>query len=235
MTTDEIKEDAGIPKLKSYLAAILDVKEKQLFFLPCYSGYLIFVNKKNSLCIWVHKLTIEGILKVGFNLLTEELLFKLLWGGSILREIFKGVIPEAPKDTVIFYPGLHKVEYGSIIPEHGTSGLLVKGINKASEIMNKTSKSILGLIPKEGSSTPNEKEKETNDNNKVLNKSFTYIRFKDFLYTTLSKEKRFKSYIPNLSLGFEFRTVFEEESIEFLKKLEKNGFTVENVGNKGYL
>ena len=234
MTELDSSQDKALPRLKSYLAAILNVKEKDIDFLPCYNGYLVFIKNKSPICLWIHKNTIEGILKVGFDLIVDtgqDLLFNLVWGGSILRELLKGVIPDPPKDTIIFYPGLHKIEYGTIIPEEGTSGLLVKGITKVTGLANKTSKAIINLIPKEDQKEGTEKLPQ-----KILNKSYTYFKFQDFLYSVITKEKSFKGNLPVLSGGLEFRTAFSEASIEFLKKIEKNGgFVLEYKGEKGLI
>ena len=235
MNSLDKKEDKGIPKLTSYLAAILNVKEKNLTFLPCYNGYLIFVDTKKPLVVWVHKQTIEGVLKVGFNLIAEEFIFKLIWGGKVLRELFKGVIPDAPTNTLIFYPGLHRINYGKLKPEKGTTGVLVKGFNKATELVTKTGKGLLNLLPNETKSE-NEAIAELNEEEKkLLPKTFISIQFQDFLYTTLSKEKLFKSNLP-ISTGFDFRSVFENDFQTFIKKIEKNGgFTIQNKGEKGFL
>lgn len=229
-------KDKALPKLKSYLAAILNVKEKELDFLPAYAGYIVYVNKKNPMCLWIHKNTIEGILGVGFNLVVEsgsDLIFNLIWGGGILREILKGIIPDPPKDTLIFYPGLHRIIYGTIIPEEGASGVVVKGISKASDLINKTGKTFLNMLPKNENRT--EEERDNKEVSQAIDKkSYTYIRFQDFLYSTLAKES-LKGSIPALSGGFEFRTVFNDASMDFLKKLEKGGFRLEYKGEKGII
>jgi hypothetical protein len=228
--------DKALPKLRSYLAAILNVKEKELDFLPCYAGYLVFVNRKNPICIWIHRLTIEGILKVGFNLITDtgsDLIFNLIWGGSILKELLKGIIPDPPKNTLIFYPGLHRIEYGTIIPEEGVSGVVVKGFSKASNLINKTGKTFLNLLPSNDKKDENEIEKEEL-NQAIEKKSYTYFRFQDFLYQVLAKESH-KGSIPSLSGGFEFRTIFNEASMKFLATLEKSNFTIAYKGEKGII
>lgn len=238
MSKLDTSKDNALPKLKSYLAAILNVKEKQLDFLPCYSGYLVFVDRKNPFCVWIHKSTIEGILKVGFNLILgtgSDLLFNLIWGGSILRELVKGIIPDPPKDTLIFYPGLHRINYGTIIPEVGTSGIIVKGISKASDLVNKTGKTILNLLPKADNKNDSEiKENSKEIDEKIEKKSYTYIKFQDFLYTVLAKES-LKGSILGVNSGFEFRTIFNEASMKFLSKVEKSGFTIEFKGEKGII
>ncbi len=228
-------KDKGLPKLKSYLAAILNVKEKELDFLPCYSGYLVFVKRKQPVCIWIHKSVIEGILKFGFNIAVgtgSDLLFNIVWGGSILKELLKGVIPDPSHDTLIFIPGLHKIEYGTIIPEAGASGIVVKSLNKASDIINKTGKTFLNLLPKNNNGPPNETEEE--EFNEIEKKSYTYIKFQDFLYTVLAKES-LKGSIPGLNSGFGFRTIFNEASMNFLQNLEKAGFKLEYKGEKGFI
>lgn len=236
MSNLDTSKDKALPKLKSYLAAILNVKEKELEFLPAYSGYLVFVNKKNAMCLWIHKTTIEGILGVGFNLVVDtgsDLIFNLIWGGGILRELLKGIIPDPPKDTLIFYPGLHRIVYGTIIPEEGASGMVVKGITKASGLINKTGKTFLNMLPK-NEEKEEEKSEKQEINQAIEKKSYTYIRFQDFLYSTLAKES-IKGSIPGLSGGFEFRTVFNDASMKFLKMLEKGGFTLEFKGEKGII
>lgn len=226
-------EDKSIPKLQSYVAAILNVKEKHLSFLPCYSGYLIFSEKK-PIILWVHKNTVEGILKAGFNLITEEILFKLIWGGTVLKELLKGVIPDVPKRTVMFYPGLHRIKYGIIRPETGPSGIIVKGISKATDIVSKTGKEIVNLISPSTQNDPYSKT-ENVDKESMVPKSFVNIQFQDFLYTTLSKEKLFKSNLP-ISSGFEFRTVFEQEAMLFMRNIQKKSlFTVEKTKEKGLI
>ena len=210
MPTLDSSKDRALPKLRSYLSAILNIKEKELEFLPCYAGYLVFVNKKNSMCIWIHRSTIEGILKVGYNLLVDtgsDLIFNLIWGGSILRELLKGIIPDPPKETLVFYPGLHRINYGTIIPEEGASGIVVKGISKASTLINKTGKTFLNMLPK------GDQKDETNIKDfkeAIEKKSYTYIKFQDFLYTTLAKESLKGSLPGGLNSGFEFRTIFNE-------------------------
>ena len=230
-------KDKGLPRLRSYLAAILNAKEKELNFLPCYAGYLIFVNRKNPFCIWIHKSAIEGILKFGFNLVVDtgsDLLFNLVWGGSILRELLKGVIPDPSKDTLIFLPGLHRIEYGTIIPEGGASGIVVKSLNKASDLINKTGKTFLNLLPKNGNSGKQEQEQEEEEFKEIEKKSYTYIVFQDFLYYTLAKES-LKGSIPGINSGFGFRTIFNEASMNFLNNLEKAGFKLEFKGEKGFI
>ena len=238
MSKIDDSKDKALPKLRSYLAAILNVKEKELEFLPCYSGYLVFVNKKNPLCIWIHRSTIEGILKVGFNLILDtgsDLLFNLIWGGSILRELLKGIIPDPPKETLIFYPGLHRIYYGTIIPEGGASGIVFKGLNKASDLVSKTGKTFLNMLPKKDAKDDSESAAESEELNKAIEKkSYTYIKFQDFLYTVLAKES-LKGSIPNLNSGFEFRTIFNDDSMNFLSHIEKSGFTLEFKGEKGFV
>lgn len=230
-------KDKGLPRLRSYLAAILNVKEKELDFLPCYAGYLVFVKRKHPVCIWIHKSAIEGILKYGFNLVVDtgsDLLFNLVWGGSLLRDLLRGVIPDPSKDTLIFLPGLHRVEYGTIIPEGGASGIVVKSINKASDIINKTGKTILNLLPNNGHEDKEEQEEEKEEFKDIEKKAYTYIVFQDFLSYTLSKES-LKGSIPGINGGFGFRTIFNEASMSFLNNLEKVGFKLEFKGEKGFI
>ncbi len=239
MSNLDDSKDKGLPRLKSYLAAILNVKEKELDFLPCYSGYLVLVDRKNPFCMWIHKSVIEGILKLGFNLVVgqgSDLLFNLIWGGSILRELLKGVIPDPSKDTLIFLPGLHRIEYGTIIPEGGASGIVVKSFNKATGLINKTGKTFLNLLPKNGDKEESDEEKQSEEELKeaIEKKAYTYIKFQDFLYTVLAKES-LKGSVPGLNSGFGFRTIFNDASMEFLKKLEKAGFRLEYKGEKGLI
>ena len=236
MSNLDDSKDMGLPKLKSYLGALLNVKEKDLSFLPCYAGYLVFVKRKNPFCVWIHKSVIEGILKFGFNLILDtgsDLLFNLVWGGSILRQLIKGVIPDPSKDTLIFLPGLHRVEYGTIIPEGGASGIVVKSINKASDLLSKTGKTVLNLLPKEGDKNQSKDEKESEELETLEKKAYTYIKFQDFLYSVLLKESHLKGSIPGLNSGFGFRTIFNEASAKFLEDLEKAGFKLEYKGEKG--
>lgn len=238
MSNLDDSKDKGLPRLKSYLAAILNVKEKDLDFLPCYNGYLVYVSRKNPFCMWIHKSVIEGILKLGFNVVVgqgTDLLFNLIWGGSILRELLRGVIPDPSKDTLIFLPGLHRVEYGTIIPEGGPTGIVVKGLNKATGLLNKTGKTVLNLLPKNGDKEKTDDEEQSEElNAEIEKKAYTYINFQDFLYTVLAKES-LKGSVPGISPGFGFRTVFNDASMSFLKKLEKEGFKLEYKGEKGLI
>ena len=68
-------------------------------------------------------------------------------------------------------------------------------------------------------------------------KSYTYIKFQDFLYTVLAKEYKLKGSVsvPGLNSGFSFRTIFNDASEGFLKKLENAGFRLEYKGEKGII
>ena len=45
----------------------------------------------------------------------------------------------------------------------------------------------------------------------------------------------FKEKIFAMNNGFEFRTIFNEESIDIISKLEKMGFKITNKGEKGLI
>jgi hypothetical protein len=230
----DLSKDKAIPKLKAYLSAIFNESEKKIEFLPCFEGYLVSVKRKNPICLWIHRSTVEGILKAGFNLVwktAEEIVFNLIICGWVLRQIYGKFIPDPPEHTIVFLQGLHRIEYGTITPEAGATGVLVKGVNTASEILNKTGKTISGFFTKSNDEPKGLKR----EHKKILEKrTYTYIRFPDQLYIALSKEKKFKK-LTGISSGFEFRTVYNKAALDFLEKLEKNKFNLKYKGEKAFI
>lgn len=239
MTEIDLSKDNALPKLSAYLSALFDIPEKNLDFLPCYQGYLVAVyRKKHPICLWIHKSTVESVLKIGFNLIwetAEDIVFSLVWGAWALRQfVLEKYIPEPPKNTVIFLPDLHSINYGIINVDSGATGVVIKGINTASSILSKTGKSVADLIRKTTKIGDGQTKSESINDKLIENKTYTYISFPDKLHHVLSQEKKFNK-LSNLSGGFEFRSVYVELTQQFLKKLEKSKFSINFKGKKSFI
>lgn len=235
-----------VSKLRSYLAAILDWKEKEFYFLPCIDGYLVSNPQRKSL-LWIHKFTVEATLNVIYNMTKEtieELLFSLMIGGSIIKELVKSKYPNPPKQTILFFSGLYSIEYGNIIitdPE-GKLGTTLEFLDKTmtsiSSLVSSTSENITKMIKKQKTEETKKKvskeNKEKNEDND--SKPVVYIQIIDNLYYHLSKERKFKEILPPSSGGYEFRTVYINEAAKFLKLIQDKGkFTIKYQGDKKIL
>ncbi|MHA1983187.1 MAG: hypothetical protein ACW967_02455 [Candidatus Hodarchaeales archaeon] len=243
MNTDLKFNKKNVSKLSSYIAAILDWKENDLHFLPCIDGYLV-TNIRKKVLIWIHKHTIEATLNVIYDLTKEtieELLYSLIIGGSIIKEVVKSKYPDPPKLTLFFVPKLYSLEYGNVVitdPE-GKLGSTLDFLNKTmaslTSFVTSTGEGISRLIKKE-KDEKKKQNKEIDEESDRDSKPIVYIQVMDSLYYHLSKEKKFKGILPPSSGGYEFRTVFIEEAAKFLKNLQDKGdFSLKYQGVKKIL
>ena len=239
----------NVSKLSSYLSAIFNWKEKQIDFLPCVNGYLIF-NEQEKVLLWIHRFTLEATLRIAFDLtkdIIEDVLYSLLIGGSIIQEFVKSKYPDPPKQTLVFKPGLHSLNYGNVIitdPEGKlgvTMDFLGKTVASVSSFVSNTGENIAKIIKKENTGNmkhrdehkPANKKDNQNDSDE---KSVIYIQILDSLYYHLSKDHKFKDAIPPQSGGYEFRTMFVQEAAKFLKLVKDKGrFTLNYKGEKKLL
>ncbi|OLS25860.1 MAG: hypothetical protein HeimC3_11340 [Candidatus Heimdallarchaeota archaeon LC_3] len=237
-----------VSKLSSYLSAIFNWKEKQIHFLPCVNGYLIF-NDQEKVLLWIHKFTLEATLKIVFDLtkdIIEDVLFSLLIGGSIIQELVKSKFPDSPKQSLVFKPGLHAINYGNVIitDPDGKLGItmdfLGKTVSTVTSFVSTTGGNIAKIIKKESINDIKQREKKNHLTSKKENdsddKSVVYIQILDSLYYHLSKDHKFKDAIPPQSGGYEFRTMFVLEAAKFLKLIKEKGkFTLNFKGEKKIL
>ncbi|MHA2105460.1 MAG: hypothetical protein ACW981_18705 [Candidatus Hodarchaeales archaeon] len=250
MNTDLKFNKKNVSKLSSYIAAILDWKENDLHFLPCIDGYLV-TNTRKKVLIWIHKHTIEATFSVIYDLTketVEELLYSLIIGGSIIKEVVKSKYPDPPKLTLFFVPKLYSLEYGNVVitDPDGKLGSTLDFLNRTmasiSSIVTSTGEGISRLIKKEREEEKGQVNKKKTQNKDIdeesdrHSKPIVYIQVMDSLYYHLSKEQKFKGVLPPSSGGYEFRTVFIDEAAKFLKNLQDKGdFSLKYQGVKKIL
>ena len=244
------KEDKVIPRLSAFIAAIFNWNEKDLVFLPCENGYLVFRQahkKEDSALLWVHKLTVEATMNVIFNIAqnaAQDFIFSLILGGQILKNIIKSKYPSAPTQTLSFLPKSHMIEYGTVTftKEGGAISkgvdILTKGFSSATTVVSKTGQGIVKRLSSKDSgsedSVPQE-ESDKIDSDSFIERTYVYIRMIDALYYHLSKEIKFKDKLPPSSGGYEFRTIFVDEAAHFLDSMKKSGFKLTFTGEKAIL
>ena len=224
-----------IPRLRAYIAAILNWNEKDLWFLPCNDGYLVLCTPKTgSLLMWVHRLTIETTLNVVFQTakeMSEDFFFGLFTGGRIIQEVLKSKFPDPPKNTLVFLPHLHQIEYGTVVfvdPDGKMGSALEafsKGVAKASNILERTGTSIIDVVAGNvgGRRRNLILQDEQKGNKPNQERRCVFIQLFDRLYLHLAKDTHLKEKLPPSSGVTEFRTFFDEEAAKFLKLLEEKG------------
>lgn len=240
MSKLDLSKDPALPKVRTYLAALFNESEKKFHFLPCFQGYLVAVQRKQPFVMWIHKNTIEGILRVGVEMVfdtVEDVLFNLVWGGWAMKAfVVEKFIPDPPDDTIVFMPGLHRVEFGTKQVSAGATGAVLKGVNAASDFIGKTGKAFGSFLQKQGREASEKEQEEVREEAKQLiaDRTYAFIKFPDYLYHILSKEKKLKG-VLKLSGGLEFRSVYSEAAREFVKMLEKSKFTVVDKGEGKFI
>ena len=244
------KEDKVIPRLSAFIAAIFNWDEKNLLYLPCENGYLVFHQahkKEDSLLLWVHRLTVETTMNVVFNIaqnVAQDFIFSLILGGQVLKNIIKSKYPPVPTQTLFFLPKSHMLEYGTVtftkdggIISRGAD-ILAKGFSSATTVVSRTGQGIAKRFSSKDSSqaeSNTQEELELVDSDSFLDRTYVYIHTIDTLYYHLSKEIKFIDKLPPSSGGYEYRSIFIDEAAHFLDSLKNSGFKLTFTGEKAIL
>ncbi len=216
--------------------------------LEVYQGYLIAGKRHNkSVCIWLNKQNIEGLIEVAKVIAIESSFHALLSfipGGSFAYRLIKDQIGYPPRYNVIFDPDFYEITFQMItLDSEGEPENIIDIVTQNVETVTKTAvkagekiqDTLLGLIKKKKPPTalPPTIEDE------IL--GFTYIRFID----TVSKKRNLmiknridashsrpgklvKKVITDLTpaIIISFKTTANEESVDFLNHLKSIGFNV---------
>ncbi|MFW9930853.1 MAG: hypothetical protein ACFFD1_15805 [Candidatus Thorarchaeota archaeon] len=244
MSVENSKDKEVISRLSSYINAIFNWKEKNLTFLPCIGGYLIFESSTGTV-IWINKLTIEATFRVIYDLakdFVEDLLFSLVIGGQLIHEVVKSKFPDPPKQTVVFLPHLHAIEYGNVIISDpngkigATMDIIGKTVNTLGSFLTDQGKKFSKIISKNETNNDLNKNENIPKEKEEEGKTIVYIQIYDQLYIHLSKSHKFKDLVPATSGGYEFRTFFVENAALFLKQVKEKGrYVIKYKGEKKIL
>lgn len=108
---------------------------KDVTVLPVYQGFLALCKSKPSFIVWIHKSVVEGLLFTTIDVVrkfSEEAIFDLIIGGSILKRAYKSVFPDPPAIPVFFYPNTHDLHMGELVIVK--EGSLTEAVDKVTQL-----------------------------------------------------------------------------------------------------
>ena len=220
--------------------------------LEVYQGYLIAgKTDKQPRCFWINKQNIEGLAEVA-KIVTIDSAFhgilSLIPGGSFAYRLIKDQIGYPPRCNIIFEPRFYEITYTLITldkkgQKKGIINGLVQGIDNVTRFALKTGIKVQDkvrelIIPTKSKEKKIETKTDSSENEIF---GFTYLRFedissivrnriiKDRLDKTNSRTSKLaKTAIAEMvpSVAASFKTIANEEAIEFLKKMQELKFKV---------
>ena len=225
----------------------LDLKDIKV--LEVYQGYLIAGRyKKESRCIWINKLNIEGLTEV-VKILAIETAFRgilsFIPGGSFAYQLIKDQIGYPPRHNVIFEPNMYEITYSLIALDHkgkpqNVIDSLTQNVDSVAKTAFKTGEKIHESL-KELITQKKAKSSTHSAVNEDIPLGFTYIRFYDKISLVRNQiiEERIKktasrtgkvskTVVAELapSIIISYKTTANEEAMVFLKYLKSIGFQV---------
>lgn len=212
--------DEGVPQLTAYVGAIYNVKDKDISFLACQKGYLVYVDRRgNPFCLWLPQPTAKTILKLAFGSTqdkAETFLQSVLANNQLLQGLGGRRMNNPSSSTLVFSPEHHLIQYGSVeTTKSPTYGPLQRPLTAVSEL--------LGLTKSQAS-----EERKKQEPDVVVQ---TFLRFVDRVTGQAQLEKkRVGEDLVGLE-GVVLRTIYVEEGALFLKKMQKR-FSCTFVGEK---